>query len=260
MSASGLTPGLEIDLVEGSGEPVLAGTIEYTRRGHRLSQGLREVAADPNNLADDVVQYWTVVEVNDGRDPSLREAPLAYSLTYLSDRPMGWERAKTHGHVHTPGRTDRPDPEVYEVLRGKAIFLFQDLRVGPRATVVYAVHAEVGETVVIPPYMYHASVNGGDGPLVFGDVCSRGLADDYGLVKESHGFAYHFPRSGWAAVANAHYASVPALREVGAAEWSPQDVGSLYARLRDDAPSLSWLLDAAEFSRRYPEFDRYEFT
>jgi glucose-6-phosphate isomerase len=251
-----VTPGLDIAMNPETGEPELGPDVVFTSRGERLANGLLDVVAMPDQVDRESVQYWTVVEVSDGGDTALRDESAAYSLTFLGSTPLGGERSKTHGHVHRPGRTDLPDPEVYEVLVGSAIFLFQDLHPGPTSTVAIAVHAGAGDTVVIPPFMYHCSVNAGTGPLVFGDVCSRGLVDDYGLVKESHGFAYYFPVDG-EPISNPRYAAVPPLTVLTAEEWCPQDVGPLYQRLRDDPASLSWLLDASEFAKRYPEYDVY---
>ncbi len=249
-----LTPGLEIGLQDG--EPTLSQRVVFNRRGQRMSEALRDVAADPQNTPEGVIQYWTMVEVSDVDDQSVRDGEMAYSLTYIPQRPMGWEAAKTHGHIHTPGLLGVPDPEVYEVLSGEGLFLMQDLREGPRSSLAIAVRAGKGDTVVLPPWLYHVSINVGRDTLVFGDVCSRHVADDYGFVKTSKGFSYYFTPEGEPR-ANPHYQETPELKILSAAEWSPQDIGPLYQTLRDKPEELAWLIDPDAFASRYPQFDAY---
>ena len=51
------------------------------------------------------------------------------------------------------------------------------------------VHA--GETIIIPPLYGHASINIGQGPLIFNNVCTLENKSDYSLVKRHHGMPYY---------------------------------------------------------------------
>ena len=105
---------------------------------------------------------------------------------------------KTAGHFHSylPG-IHCSYPEVYEVLAGTAMYILvkvndhtlpdedliiEDIRFA-------TVHA--GETIIIPPLYGHASVNIGDGPMIFNNVCTLENKSDYSLVKRHKGMPYY---------------------------------------------------------------------
>lgn len=215
--------------------------------GVRRYADLSAVAAVPPGRSHRRAQYWwfSGVAVEGDRD-AMDGSPVSYDLTVIAPRPMGWERAKTHGHVHRS--VERPDlgfPEVYQVLQGHAGFLIQDLREGPRATFATLVEASAGEVAVIPPLVCHVTINLGDTALVVANAVCRAAVDDYAGVRAAHGMAHRISVDG-ETVPNPEYRECPDLRRVTAREWSTSvPGGSVYAAVASRSGSLAWLCEAA---------------
>ena len=94
---------------------------------------LATVAAEPITEDGQRVEYRML---NGVRAPKRRrispDLSLRYELTAMIGRPLGWEAAKTLGHVHVqPPGSLLGYAEVVEVLHGEAGFLIQDLETGP---------------------------------------------------------------------------------------------------------------------------------
>lgn len=187
------------------------------------------------------VQYWSFVDVARDEDRDLLDAlSIEYDVTIIAPRPMGWERPKTHGHIHIrPAEPGAGFAEVYQVLAGKAGFLFQDLGPGPSSHEAVLVEAAAGDAVVIPPQRYHVTINLGSTVLVVADAICRASEDEYSALRAAHGMAFLLAMSG-DVVPNPSYRNVPELRRIEAREWSagPPDLYRSLARKRD---SLAWL-------------------
>lgn len=111
---------------------------------------------------------------------------LRYDITILTPGLLGREFHKTIGHFHAvkPG-TDVTYPEVYEVLYGKALFLFQ------QGKDEYSLPANVGEKVVVPPGFGHITINIGNTPLVTANLSIDGVPSLYDFYKNHQGAAYY---------------------------------------------------------------------
>ncbi|MEM0475776.1 MAG: glucose-6-phosphate isomerase family protein, partial [Candidatus Norongarragalinales archaeon] len=112
------------------------------------------------------VQYYMFRGVAKPKDkPIFKRAGVSFDVTVLPKLDLGSEFNKTLGHYHERAACGRTYPEVYEVLKGNAIFLFQkkDSR-GKLADVVYC-RTRAGEQVLIPPDYGHATINAGRGVL-----------------------------------------------------------------------------------------------
>ncbi|MFT4028310.1 MAG: glucose-6-phosphate isomerase family protein [Protaetiibacter sp.] len=251
-----LTPRIDFGL---DGEALrFADTVRIEQEGHRVVSAMaalyREV--DPDDAS---VLYDTFFDVRDLADEQrILDGKLAYSLTSIRRAPVGSESAKTHGHVHSYEPDGFPPAEAYEVLAGSGVFVLQDLHAGPRSLVAVAVHAEVGDVVVIPGALYHCSVNAGEGRLVFADLCRRGMSDVYGDVRDAGGFSYLRQDSGELRP-NPRYTAVPELVHVSAEEWAGRRFGPLYATLLEDPSELEWLWDRDVFVREFPRLAEYAY-
>lgn len=235
-----------------------ADSVHVGRSGRRTVGAMTELfdAADP---ADESVLYDTFVDVYEEADHDAFPAgKLGFNLTSIRSAPVGDESPKTHGHVHSPKPDGWPPAEVYEVLHGSAVFLLQDLHAGPESRVAYAVHAEVGDVLVIPGAMFHSSINVGPDRLVFGDLCRRGMSDVYQDIRDAHGFSYLHSAAGGMRP-NPAYSSVPELVHMSTEEWARRKIGPIYRTLRDDPVSLSWLWDRDEFIREFPHLAQWAY-
>lgn len=145
--------------------------------------------------------------------PTNSDAGVKFDITVvLPHHALGsdWqhEYPKTTGHYHTvlPGR-DVPSPDCYQVIHGRGLILLQEI-VGKRVK-AYTLALEPGTTAVLPPQYAHITINTGDEPLVFSNVCVRQPHLNYDDIYRFGGGAYYFVRSGNSAAVrpNDHYCS-----------------------------------------------------
>jgi glucose-6-phosphate isomerase len=170
-------------------------------------------------------------------------------------RPIGWEAAKTAGHVHVrPPGARLGFPEVVEVLHGEAGFLIADLELGPdgpQSSRAWLVRARPGDWVILPPVLAHVTIDLGAGPLVFSDIIDRRAAGIYGGVQEARGLGWYVGANGELR-ANERFSNPPAIEECSAVEWSGPAPGPLYLAFRDDPGAFAWLSDPDSFAAAAP--------
>ncbi len=238
------------------GRPYLGEDLVFERQGLRRERELAPVNAAADSSSSRPV-YWTFADAARRDDRArLAAAPVMYDLTFVSPRPLGQERPRTHGHVHgQAGEGGVGFAEVYEVLSGRAGLLVQDLRPGPEASFVLLVEAGVGEVVVIPSGVCHATFNLSSNMLAVADLVCRSATDEYGTLRAAGGMAYGIDADG-RAVANPRYLRVPPLQRLSAQEWGPSLEGGLYERFVRDPGDFAWLCDPAAFAARFPELAR----
>jgi glucose-6-phosphate isomerase, archaeal len=220
-------------------------------RLRRLAE-LASVTAEPVGRRGRRVEYRMLNGVRREQDAHLEGLDLRYELTAMLGRPIGWEAAKTAGHVHVrPPGSAIGYPEIVEVLHGEAGFLVADLSVGPdgpRSVQAWLVRAGPGERVILPPDLAHVTLVLGAGPLVFSDVIDRSAAGVYTGVAAARGFGWYVGADGRLRP-NRRYPEPPDLAEVTARDWNgpgPERDGPaarrpLYVRFREDPDSLAWL-------------------
>jgi glucose-6-phosphate isomerase, archaeal len=215
----------------------------------RLSE-LARVTAEPPGRSGRRIEYQMLNGVRQPTDPQLEGLALRYELTAMGGRPIGWEAAKTAGHVHVrPAGSAIGYPEIVEVIHGEAGFLVQDLIArpsGPFSGHAWLVRARPGDWVILPPELAHVTIDLGAGPLVFSDVIDRRATGVYSGVAAARGFAWYVGADGRLR-ANPRYAQHPKVIEVSAQEWSGPPAGRLYEVFRDDPAGLSWLSDPSRF-------------
>lgn len=198
------------------------------------------------------VQYWMYNGISARADASsLQDCGAQYECTWLLPDALGAERAKTLGHIHnTPTPGGATYPEIYEVLYGRAYFLFYTLNAAKtRAVFCGRVSAQAGEQVAMPPNTYHLTINAGDTPLLFADVIStraRGLYDD---VRATRGAPYYALRDGT-------WQRNPAFADAAPFAECPQLVADahtpLYTQFARDPGAFAWLNDPALFWEKFP--------
>lgn len=216
---------------------------------------MRDVLADGIGRRGRRTEYRMLNGVRAAADPHLADLPLRYELTAMTGRPLGWEAAKTLGHVHVrPPGSPIGYPEVVEVLHGEAGFLIQDLAEspeGPRSRRAWLVRARAGEWVILPPDLAHVTIDLGAGPLVFSDVIDREARGIYAGVAAARGFGWYVGADGTLR-ANPSYAQAPSLEEVSAVEWSGPAPAPLYRAFRDEPSRFAWLSEPERFGQTAP--------
>ena len=114
-----------------------------------------------------------------------RKNHLRYDITIIYPGFLGREFPKTIGHFHL-----KNNPEIYEVLSGKALFLFQEIS-GKRN---YLIKAAKGQKVIVPPEFGHITINLGAKPLVIANIFADNVGSDYDFFKKHHGDAYYITK------------------------------------------------------------------
>ena len=162
------------------------------------------------------------------------ENDLKYNITVIPARMLGEEFVKTKGHVHVGNYG-----EIYTVLEGEAIYLMQKTR-DEVVEDVYAVKAKKGESVIIPSYYGHVTINPLSVDLKTGDWSSKNCKSDYSLFERLNGACYYYilrpeastelsrmssGQAGW--VKNENYKSIPQLRFEEPLKSLPKDLSFL---------------------------------
>ncbi len=243
-------PGLPVGL---SGRrPAIGPDVRVEAWSTRALGALADVAATPVRRSARQIQYWMLNGIVRAGDAARVDPALSYELTYMADRPIGWERPKSMGHAHSRPAPRRPGyAEVCEVLEGLAGFIVQDLGPGPSATFAALVTARPGERVVLPPLLQHASVNLAGDPMVFSDVISRAIRTDYAPLASARGMTWLIDLDGIPR-ANPEYTHVPELLRFTAEEWSGPAARPLYSDYVEDPGSLDWIGNPDLFPERVP--------
>lgn len=120
-----------------------------------------------------------------------RSGDLRYDITVIPQRMFGEENAKTFGHYHPGSEDGMGYPEIYQVLRGSALFILQKKNRNGSVDAAL-VRADEGDTVVLPPGYGHVTVNRGEGDLVLGNLVYDRFESKYDEYAENQGAAYYY--------------------------------------------------------------------
>lgn len=225
----------------------------------RPRERLRAVTLEPDACTPpEQVQYW----MYNGLAREAERAPLAetgmrYELTLMFPRALGRERAKTLGHLHSgPPGSVLNYPEICEVLRGTAYFVFQTLDLDKRSAPLCGyVEVRAGEKIIIPPNLHHLTINAADEPLLFADVIPLAVKGIYQPLANMHGAAYLLTSdSGW--IKNPTYNQVGALERWPVSDYPALEITTnrpLYRMFVEKPVYLEWMLEPARFSSVFPD-------
>lgn len=149
---------------------------------------------------------------------------LRYDVTIIPAKMLGNEFNKTKGHYHVGAYQ-----EIYTVLEGSAIYLMQKL-VEPEdpenISDVYAIKAEKGDSIIIPSYYGHVTINpSGTQDLKMANWVSNDCKSDYSPFEKMHGACYYYTKNGW--IKNKNYKAIPELRFEPPAKSLPQNLDFL---------------------------------
>ncbi|MBU0547129.1 glucose-6-phosphate isomerase [Patescibacteria group bacterium] len=129
---------------------------------------------------------------------------LRYDITVIPSQMLGQEFAKTKGHQHLNNFQ-----ELYSVLEGEAIFLIQKEN-DKKVEDVFAVRAQSGESIIIPPGYSHVTINPSKTDLKMSNWVSKKCVSEYKEFEKLAGACYYYTKSGW--IKNKNYKEVPELR------------------------------------------------
>ncbi len=112
---------------------------------------------------------------------------IRHDITVLPNKIIGKEYNKTFGHYHPNNY-----PELYEVIRGEAIFLMQDRNF--RSLIL--VKAKKGDQVLVLPGYGHVTINIGKEPLIMSNLVYWDFQSDYSVFKEKKGAMIYLTTEG----------------------------------------------------------------
>ncbi|VTM23942.1 glucose-6-phosphate isomerase [Raoultella terrigena] len=125
------------------------------------------------------------------RDELKKRMLLFGVVTYAAGR-LGEEPVRSQGHIHRISQhSGWSPPELYEIWQGKAIIYMQE-RVEDDPGRCFAVIAEPGDKVLVPPGWGHATISADpEVPLTFGAWCDREYGFEYDAVRAHKGLAWY---------------------------------------------------------------------
>lgn len=129
---------------------------------------------------------------------------LRYDITVLQAGKVGKEHVKTIGHHHPEYKQGTTYPELYEVLKGNALFLLQ------QENDFIVIKAGKGDKVFVQPNCGHVTINIGRKPLVLANLVERNFNALYDKFKAKHGAMYYEFNGKF--VKNPNYGDVPKPR------------------------------------------------
>jgi glucose-6-phosphate isomerase len=254
--------GLPIDIDESSGELVLEKSLAMLGSGIKYSKDMKALLYDGSyNVEEPFYSFYRGVNYP-GDNPVFEKYDLRYDITVVMPGTAGKECKKTSGHYHglIPGKATSY-PEIYEVVKGKAIYILQKVKdmdaADDKTAIEDLIIAEVdeGQTIIIPPLYGHCSINAGEGCLVFTNLVAdkspnyyesvlahRGLA--YYIIKENGGLGFLENRT-YENVPRPRFARVQECRELGICDGIP-----VYKAFISSPEKFAYLTDPGEFMDR----------
>jgi len=149
-----------------------------------------------------------------------RRGSSRYDITIIPPRLLGKEFAKTKGHEHL-GNCG----ELYITLKGRAIYLLQKYQ-NNKIEDVYAIKANKGGVVIIPPQYGHFTINPSrKEELKTANWLDERSRHDYDIIDKKQGACYYYTTKGW--IKNKNYKKVPALRFEKPLKSAPRDLSFL---------------------------------
>lgn len=243
----GFDPGLDISVCENPlgfryGAGVIGPELE-----RRTLDSIRSGLRDPNSEGPDPVYVIAMDVARPADHAALVDRMLLYGVVTYASGKLGQEPVRSQGHVHRiSSHSGWSPPELYEIWSGRGVILMQE-----RATEdpgrVYAVEANPGEKVLVPPGWAHATISADQNqPLTFGALCDREYGFEYGELRARHGLAWYplvTPRNELAWEHNASYSFVPLeQKSPGCYERFGVDAHApLYEQVRRNPDKFQWV-------------------
>ena len=224
--------------------PGVAGPVPELRR----LDDIRSSLLDPGCQGPDPT-YAIAMDVSRLNDKeNLVRRKLLFGVVAFARGKLGRELVRSQGHVHAVSSAcGCSTPELIEVWRGRAVVYMQETADEDPGR-CFAVEAEPGDKVVIPPGWAHSVINADpDNVMMFGALCVSDYGFDYRGVRARRGLAW-FPlwseneeRIRWEQNA-AYKASFPVTKQ-------PREISELnviagipvYEQFSKDPDSLQWI-------------------
>jgi len=160
----------------------------------RSLDSIRPSLLDPQCAGPDPVYAIAMDVGTEDRREDLLARNLLFGVVTYAAGCLGNEPVRSQGHIHAVSQScGRSTPELYEIWAGRAVILMQETAEDDPGR-CFAVTAEPGEVVVVPPGWAHATISADPlQSLTFGAWCVRDFGFDYVGVRAHAGLAW-FPK------------------------------------------------------------------
>ena len=114
---------------------------------------------------------------------------LRYDITVIQPGKIGQEPSRTIGHIHKSlPKIGRPS-EIYQVIRGKAIFILHNLK----TNTIYPIERTANQKIIISGNNAHITINADiKNPLVVANIfINKKNVSDYSFFKKTQGPAWY---------------------------------------------------------------------
>ena len=170
------------------GKGVFGPAVEY-----RSLESIRRSLLDPDCTGPDPV-YAIAMDLGKEKHREILGAKhLLFGVVTYAAGTLGREAVRSQGHIHRRARGNKlVSPEIYEIWAGRACILLQE-NVDDTPGICYAVEANQGDVVIVPPGWAHAAISTDTHRnLTLCALCDRDYAFDYDSVRARGGLAW-FP-------------------------------------------------------------------
>ncbi|MCL2130622.1 MAG: hypothetical protein FWH35_09750 [Treponema sp.] len=122
----------------------------------------------------------------------LKQKMLLFGIVTYAAGKIGKEPVRSQGHIHAISKhSGWSPPELYEIWEGKAIVYMQET-VEDDPGRCYAIKAQAGDVVLVPPGWAHCTINADPAILMtFGAWCDREYGYEYDRIRSNHGLAWY---------------------------------------------------------------------
>jgi len=195
---------------------------------------------------------WRNLAENNQDKEKIQKAGLRYDITEFAPLTLGKEFNKTFGHIHSlVSGTNSTYPEIYEVLKGKVNFLFQEFN-GNKIENIFTIPCLAGDKYIVQPNCAHISIVPTKEKTVMANWLAISSQQSYKEIKEMKGGGYYAIKSkkGIKWVKNQTYYSVPQLKLLepnNLAQFNISKEQSLYS-LVNDLEKLDFLKNPQNYS------------
>lgn len=181
------------------GEDVFGPEVE-----NRTLDAIRKSLMEPNCDGPDIVYSIAMNVGKKSHKRLLEELHLLFGVVAYAAGRLGKEPVRSQGHIHKESTYGGgwSTPEVYEIWQGKAVVYMQETADDDPGR-CFAVYAEPGDVVIVPPYWAHATISADPSEsLVFGAWCDLDYGFEYDKVRAHQGLSWY-----------------PLLDETGSLQW-----------------------------------------
>lgn len=181
--------------IEGIDSPILEG-FDLCTPQVRNQDALKGLTLYPVPDGEGIPIYFMFRDSRKKGASGWKDIGIRYDITVIPPKVLQGEFVKTIGHFHPEKNKGETYSEYYEVLQGKALFLFQKNTPDQDVEEVVFVYAETGDKVFVPANYGHITINPGNETLIICNLVENRFHSDYTPIQEKHGAAYYCIKEG----------------------------------------------------------------